>query len=180
MYDTPDFLAPTRDGLYGRRTTAVNRYHDHVDDLVDRFMDGDEPVRVLDVGPSSGAAIADTVDTLTAETGREYKIHVADPASLSVERCADRDGIDGTVRAAGQALPYQKDTFDLAVCHRLLPFISVDDRFAVLREMDRVTSRDATFMADLLVREEPDTRVTDDITDLYIPLASYAAVTGDR
>ncbi len=180
MYDTPDFPAPTRDGLYGRRTTAVNRYRGHVDDLASRFMAGDDPVMVLDVGPSSGAAITDTVETLAAETGRDYRVHVADPAETSVERCADRDGIDGTVRAAGQALPYRDDTFDLAVCHRLLPFISVDDRFAVLRELDRVAAPDATFMADLLVREEPDTRVTDDITDLYAPLASYAAVTGDR
>ncbi|MFB6166814.1 MAG: class I SAM-dependent methyltransferase [Candidatus Nanohaloarchaea archaeon] len=171
MFVDGDALDPTRRGVYFRGTTSVNRYRDYTEEIDER-LDGREEVYVLYVGASSGEAVEDLAGNLGDE--RSYHVEAVEPHPKRARKSGEREGI-AVSRATSQMLPYEDDTFDLAVCHRLLPFLDTTDKFASLKEIERVLEPSGTAVLDLNRKEEPDTRIVsvDGFPSLYADAARY-------
>ncbi|MDY6774174.1 MAG: class I SAM-dependent methyltransferase, partial [Candidatus Nanohaloarchaea archaeon] len=148
---------PTENGIYQRHTTSENRYQWYLSEL-DEELDRAERVRVLDIGASKGSAVAGVVSELE-DDGYTFQVRGVEPSPRHAGKCYERESVEDVSRAVVHDLPYQDGSFDLVVCHRLLPFLEPGDRLEGLDEMERVLTDDGTALLDLMDREEPDTRV---------------------
>lgn len=100
----------------------------------------------LMAGVPAGARVLD----LPVGTGRlarrlqtaGYRVTGADVSlpMLRVARELQGDGASGLVRGDAEALPFADNSFEVAVCFRLLSHLPEEARTSVLREMGRVAS----------------------------------------
>ena len=101
------------------------------------------PARVVDVG-AGGADAALALARFAASSGRRFRVTALD-AGRPIARIARRNvAVHPEVEvvvADGCSIPAGAATFDVAVCAMTLHHLSEADAVALLRELDRVTSR---------------------------------------
>lgn len=103
------------------------------------FLEGDEPVRLLDVGTGNG----ETLDDLLGWARRKGRAWtgIGIDRSAAVARVAGRASRAPTVRGDALALPFGTGSVDVALCTLTLHHFPEDDAVLLLREMKRVARR---------------------------------------
>ncbi len=99
--------------------------------LLEHFLKDQRPERVLDLGAGVGGFL-EGLDAIKAEGGRVFPADIDDE---SLGHIAAR-GFPGGIVAAGEALPYSDDSFDLICLFDALEH--TEDDLAVVAEIHRV------------------------------------------
>ncbi|MBN2083876.1 MAG: methyltransferase domain-containing protein [Anaerolineales bacterium] len=101
--------------------------------FLDRWYENREPIRILDAGCGTGAA-------MTTYLARYGTVWGMDIAAEALRFCRQR-GAARLARASVASLPYAEDTFDLATSFDVLYEQAVPSDLESLRELRRVLAR---------------------------------------